>query len=223
MRLCAEKGSFMTRNKKINTVQIVELAVLMALVAVLQLTGTAIPLGGTPVSLVLIPIALGAMLLGQYAGALLGLEFGVIVYAAGFSGADGFTFILIQDHPIYTALLCLGKGAAAGFLAGLIYRLLAKKNTVAAVFAAAATTPIVNTAIFILGGLFMQSTLQSNFLTEGQTVLYFLVVVCAGINFIFEFGLNLLLAPALARVVDTVNRRFLHVGRAGKKNGEEKQ
>ncbi len=198
------------KQKKISTVKMVELAVLMALVAVLQITGTGIRLGGTPVSLVLIPIALGAMLLGPYAGALLGTEFGVIVYVMGFAAVDPFTFVLIQDHPIYTAVICLGKGALAGLAAGFTYKLLSEKNTLVAVVSAAAVTPIVNTGLFILGALGMQSTLESNFLAEGQTVIYFLVIVCAGLNFIFELCLNLLLAPALVRIVEAVNRRFLH-------------
>ena len=197
------------KNNKKSTLAMVELAVFMALVAVLQITGTGINLTGTPISLVLIPIALGAMLLGPLAGALLGLEFGVIVFVAGFVGADGFTFILIQDHPIYTALICIGKGVLAGFGAGLVYRLLANKNKLAAVIAAAATTPIINTALFIIGALFMQSTLKSNFLGEGETVVYFLIVVCAGVNFLLELLLNLLVAPALARAVDTANRRIV--------------
>ena len=195
---------------RLTTVKMVELAVLMAIVAALQITGTGLRLGGTSISLVLIPIALGAMLLGPYAGALLGLEFGVIVYVMGFAGVDSFTFLLIQDHPIYTALICLGKGAIAGLLAGYTYRLLKKKNEMVAVIAAAAVTPVANTALFIIGALFMQSTLTSNFLAEGQTVMYFLVVVCAGLNFIFEFCLNLLVAPALARVTEAVNRRIAH-------------
>ncbi len=199
----------MKRNK-ISTVKMVELAILMAIVAALQITGTGIRLGGTSVSLVLIPIALGAMLLGPYAGALLGAEFGIIVYVMGFAAVDPFTFVLIQDHPIYTALICIGKGALAGLCAGFIYQLLARKSRLAAVIVSSASTPIVNTGLFILGALGMQSTLESNFLAEGQTVIYFLVIVCAGINFIFEFCLNLLVAPALARIVEVVNRRFLH-------------
>ena len=191
-----------------NTLKIVELAVLVALVAVLQITGTGVNITGTPISLVLIPIVLGAMLLGPAAGALLGLEFGIIVYVAGFVGVDGFTFILVQDHPIYTALICIGKGVLAGFGAGVVYRLVAAKNKIVAVFAASAATPIINTALFILGALGMQNTLSSNFLGEGQTVIYFLVVVCAGVNFLLELLLNLLVAPALARVVDVFNRRM---------------
>ena len=76
------------KKTKMNTLKMVELAVLMALVAVLQITGTGVNITGTPISLVLIPIVLGAMLLGPAAGALLGLEFGIIVYVAGFVGVD---------------------------------------------------------------------------------------------------------------------------------------
>ena len=194
------------RKNSFSTLQMVELGVLMALIAVLQITGTGLPIGGTPVSLVLIPIVLGAMLLGPWAGALLGFEFGVIVYVMGFAGVDAFTFILIQDHPIYTALICLGKGTAAGLAAGYVYRLIADKSKVAAVFVAAAVTPFVNTSLFILGALGMQSTLQSNFLAEGQTVIYFLVIVCAGLNFLFELLLNLLVAPALHRVIKVIRK-----------------
>ncbi len=196
------------KKTKMNTLKMVELAVLVALVAVLQITGTGVNITGTPISLVLIPIVLGAMLLGPAAGALLGLEFGIIVYVAGFVGVDGFTFILVQDHPIYTALICIGKGVLAGFGAGVVYRLVAAKNKIVAVFAASAATPIINTALFILGALGMQNTLSSNFLGEGQTVIYFLVVVCAGVNFLLELLLNLLVAPALARVTDVFNRRM---------------
>ena len=196
------------KKTKINTLKMVELAVLMALVAVLQITGTGVNITGTPISLVLIPIVLGAILLGPAAGALLGLEFGIIVYVAGFVGVDGFTFILIQDHPIYTALICIGKGVLAGLGSGFVYRLVAAKNKIVAVFAAAAATPMINTALFILGALGMQSTLSSNFLGEGETVIYFLVVVCAGINFLLELLLNILVAPALARVTDVFNHRI---------------
>ena len=196
------------RNARMKTVKMVELAILMAIVAVLQITGTGLRLGGTSISLVLIPIALGAMLVGPWAGALLGCEFGAIVYIMGFTGVDMFTFILIQDHPIYTALICFGKGIAAGLASGYVYMLLKNKSLMAAVITASAVAPIVNTGLFILGALFMQSTIASNFLAEGQTVIYFLVIICAGLNFIFEFGLNLLVSPALTRVVETVNRRI---------------
>ena len=49
------------------------LAVLLALVVVLQLFGLSIPMGGTTsMSFVLVPIVLGGMLLGPVAGVFLG-------------------------------------------------------------------------------------------------------------------------------------------------------
>ena len=119
----------MARGKKrTSTLFLVELAILTAIIIVLQTTGTVIKIGTTPVSLVLIPIVVGSLLLGPKAGTYLGLVFGAVVYIAGATGADGFTFILFTEHPILTALTCFGKGAAAGFLPGLLYRLLKSWN-----------------------------------------------------------------------------------------------
>ena len=80
--------------RKQSILYMVELAVLTAIVLVLQITGAAIriPFLGTSVSLVLIPIALGAMLLGPAAGAWLGFVFGAITYImGGVMGLDPFT------------------------------------------------------------------------------------------------------------------------------------
>lgn len=199
-----------TSRKGSPTLKMVELAILTAIVAVLQLTGTAIHFGTTSISLVLIPIVLGAILIGPAAGAWLGFEFGLIVYLMGVFGADAFTFILYTDHPVATAIICFGKGAAAGWCAGALYRLIGKKHPVPAVFAASAVAPVVNTGLFILGALTVQDTLTSNFVAEGSTVLYFLIVGCAGFNFIFEFALNLIVSPALCRIVEVVQKQLGH-------------
>ena len=52
----------------------------------------------------------------------------------------------------------------------------------------------------------MQQTLADNFVADGSSVLYFLIIGCAGINFIAEFALNLILAPALYRVLSVVQQ-----------------
>lgn len=182
------------------------LAVLLALVIVLQVFASAIPVGTTKISLTLIPIVLGALLLGPLAGAFLGAAFGVVVIIAALTGADAFTYILLTDHPVLTVALCLVKGAAAGFAAGLIYKLLRKKHEYAAVAAAALSAPVVNTGLFILGALFMSDTLTANFVADGMSVIYFLVIGCAGINFIVEFIVNAVASPAIYTVERVVER-----------------
>ena len=195
--------------------QMVLLAVLTAMVMVLQLAGNYVrlPIMGTTVSLVLIPIALGAMLLGPAAGAWLGLVFGAVVYIqCGVMAVNPFTAFLFNAHPIVTLLICVVKSTLAGFLAGLVYRLLKNKNEILAVFLAAAVTPIVNTGVFIIGCFAILSTIES-FIAVNQEFfgdvsgVYFLFIVCAGINFIFEFILNMVMAPAIERIIHIFARR----------------
>lgn len=200
------------KNQYFSSKNITMLAVLLAIVILLQATGGAIKIGTTSFSLVLIPIVLGAVLIGPVAGVILGFAFGFIVLMYGITGADPFTSILFTDHPIITSLLCLGKGALAGLISGLAYKFIVKKNKYVAIFTASAIAPIVNTGLFILGALFMSDTLNANFITDGSTVIYYLVIGCAGVNFIIEFFVNLVLSPALFRVVNIVEKNILNRG-----------
>lgn len=197
------------KNNRQKILMLTELAVLTAIVLVLQLCGIAIPLPflATPVSLVLLPIALGAMKSGPIAGMWLGAVFGVITVVGGVSGRDAFTSILFADHPLLTVLLCMAKAMLAGLACGLVYKALKNKNEYLALYTASIITPVVNTGVFILGGLLMSDTMKSNFVADGQTVIYFLVIGCAGLNFIFELLVNILFAPALRRVLDVLEKK----------------
>ena len=216
----------MERKRFFTARNIAFLAVLVALVIVLQVWASAIPIGATRISLTLIPIVLGAMLLGPLAGAFLGALFGAIVVIAALTGADAFTLVLLQDHPVLTVLLCLVKGATAGLVAGLIYRALRGKSERAAAIVASLAAPVVNTGLFILGALLMSDTLSANFVADGETVLYFLVIGCAGINFLVEFAVNAVASPALYAVERVVEksvrgRRAKRVGAQGKAEQEQ--
>lgn len=198
------------------------LAVLLALVIVLQIWASAIPLGATRISLTLIPIVLGAVLLGPAAGAFLGAAFGIVVVVVAVAGGDPFTLTLLSDNPALTVLLCLVKGAAAGAAAGLLFKLVRRKNEYAAVFAAALSAPVVNTGLFILGALLMSDTLiGANFVADGTTVLYFLVIGCAGLNFVVEFIVNAVASPAIYTVERLIERRVLKGKKAAPKQDGE--
>ena len=98
------------------------IALLTALVVILQILGGFIRIGTFSVSLVLVPIVLGAALLGPWAGGWLGLVFGTVVLLNG----DATAFFAVNVFG--TVLTVLLKGAACGFAAGLTYKLLAKYN-----------------------------------------------------------------------------------------------
>lgn len=185
-------------------------AILLALVVVLQIWGSAIPIGATRISFVLIPIVLGAIVLGAVAGALLGVAFGVVVLIAALVGADPFTLYLFESSPVMTLLIIFVKGALAGFVPGLIFKALRKKNSLVATFIAAAAAPICNTGIFIVGTLIISGVI-SNYISitpdlAGQSVVYFIIIGCAGLNFLIELGINMLITPALYRVMKVIDK-----------------
>ncbi len=199
--------------RKQSVLYMVELAVLTAIVLVLQLTGAAIriPFLGTSVSLVLIPIALGAMLLGPAAGAWLGLVFGAVAYiAGGVMGLDPFTTFLFNDHPIITAAICFIKSTLAGFVAGWVYKVLKNKMPLLAVFVASMLVPVINTGVFVLGCFVIIDTIGAFASSIGVTdsTVYFIFIGLAGANFIFEFLVNTVFSPALQRIIAVVSKKM---------------
>ena len=98
-----------------NTRTLTGMAIMTAIVIVLQLLGSFIRFGPFSISLVLIPIVVGAALYGEIAGAWLGFIFGLVVLLSGDAGA------FLAVNPLGTVLTVLVKGACAGFVAGLIF------------------------------------------------------------------------------------------------------
>ena len=190
-----EKKFFTTKN-------VVYLAVLTTLLVVLNLLGSVFKII-TSVNLTLIPIVLGALILGVRGGLILGLISGLMTFLFGVFGVDPFTNVLFVNNPILTFLTCVVKTTLAGVLCGWVYGLVKEKNKHLATFLASAIAPVVNTGIFILGALTMYNTIATNY---SEDVLYFLVIVCAGWNFVIEFAVNLLVAPAIRTFVRVVDK-----------------
>ena len=194
-----EKSFFTAKNVTI-------LGVLTAIIVVLQIFGSYFRIGTISLSFVLVPIVIGGILTGVIGGTILGFIFGVITLVMGIVGADQFTFILFSDHPFLTILTCVIKGSAAGFMSGFVYKLLKDKNLTLSTFAASAVAPIVNTGLFIVGAFCMADTLNSNFVAENSNVVYFIFIGCAGINFLIELAINLVLAPSICKIIKAVKR-----------------
>ena len=122
--------------------------ILTAVVIVLQLVGMFFLRFGTfSLSFVLVPIVVGAALYGVWAGAWLGLVFGVVVLISG----DAAPFLAV--NALGTVATVIVKGVAAGLGAGLVYRLVAPKNAFLAVLLAAIVCPVLNTGVFLIGAL----------------------------------------------------------------------
>jgi len=220
----AAGGMFM----KNQTRKIALLGLFTALIIILQLAGSFIKFGPFSVTLVLIPLAIGAILEGPKAGAYLGGIFGLAVFLSG----DAALFYAV-NIPATIALVML-KGVLAGLVAGWVYKLLQKHSSTAASIAAAVVCPVVNTGVFLLGCLtFFRPTMErwalavpeavekgfvkyvQVFNEAGQLVevpqvniLLFLIVGVIGLNFVFELLVNLVLSPVIVRIVEMGKKKF---------------
>ena len=183
--------------KKVNVRTLTGVAIFTALVVVLQFLGSFIRFGMFSISLVLIPIVVGAALYGVGAGAWLGFAFGVVVLLSG----DAAAFLAVNVPG--TILTVLAKGTLAGLAAGAVYRALTKVNTYLAVGTAAILCPVVNTGVFLLGcAVFFLPTITgwgeaAGYPNVGNYILFGLV----GGNFLFEVLFNIILSPVILRLI----------------------
>lgn len=186
-----------SKGKKITTSTIVGIGLLTAIVVVLQFVSMALRFSAFSITLTLVPIVVGAALYGWKTGAWLGFVFGAAVLLTG----DAAAFLTI--NPAGTIATVLVKGAMAGLVAGLVYRLIAKKNQVAAVLVSSIVAPIVNTGIFLLGcRLFFFDTVAAWGTGLGfENTFVYMIVGLVGGNFLIELGVNIVLNPAILQII----------------------
>lgn len=194
-----------SQNKGI--MKMVGIAFMMALVIVMQsLSGIIPPIGGFSISLVLIPIVLGAAVYGPGAGALLGATFGVIVYINCVTGADPGGAMVFQASPVLCFLVVLGKGTLAGLAAGVVYKLLKNKNAYLAMMAAAIVCPIVNTGVFVASMFLFFIDVLAAWAGGGNIVGYVLTGLILA-NFVPELIINIVFSPAGQRIYQVVQKK----------------
>lgn len=142
----------MKRSNHASVIRLTSLALLAALVVVLQTVASGIRIGPVPISLTLVPIVVGAILFGPGAGAGLGAVFGIVCLIAGITGADQFTNVLWVASPFWLVVVCVGKAVLCGLCAGLVAKALRQRQTLSCILAAL-TAPFVNTGVFAIGML----------------------------------------------------------------------
>ena len=184
------------------------LAVFTAIIVILTVLCNFVRFGPFSITLALAPIIIGTAMYGRGAGAYLGGVFGLVVLITGLLGWDGGTvMLLLSISPAALVGIVMIKGIAAGWAAGLVYRLIAPKNEFAAVVVAGIVCPVVNTGLFIIGMLlFFFDTLGSWAAANGQDLLLYLIVGLTGLNFLVELLVNILLSSGISRIIKAGKR-----------------
>ncbi|MBQ7117332.1 MAG: ECF transporter S component [Clostridia bacterium] len=202
-------------NKRTNMASLLNLtltAIFLAIIIIMSFTPIGyLKVGTIEISLLAIPVAMGAALLGIGGGALLGLAFGVTSLIQCF-GMSAFGTALFGINPALTAILCIVPRVLVGVASALVYRVLKNKNINANVSSLISflTAAVVNTVLFV--GLFIAffgntefySGLETQFATTG-VIAFFAAFV--GVNGIVEAVASALVGGALGGVIKRIEKQ----------------
>lgn len=194
-------------SRKVRT--IVTVAILAALVVVLQTFASGIKIGTFNVTLSLVPIIVGGALFGPLAGGFLGLVFSVVVLVSVLTGADAGGAIMLTANPAATVIVVLLKGTAAGFVSGLISSKMQKTHLWPGVILASIAAPVCNTGIFLAGMLVFFRGLLTEWAAGAGTdnVAVYIITGLIGVNFLAELVIDLILSPVIVRIIKAVTGR----------------
>lgn len=181
--------------KKVNVLRLAQLGILLALEAVLTFT----PLGFIiipPISITLlhIPVIIGAILLGPGNGAILGAGFGVFsMIRATMTGNPGDVLFnpAASGNALASIVMCVVPRILIGLFAAWIYmfvKRLAKGNDFVAIPVAAGITTVLHT-VMVLGAMelffkafpleqFLSAVILVNGLVEACTAIVIATAVC---------------------------------------------
>lgn len=206
--------------KRNHTLIMVQMAVLIAIMLVLELTGIGmIRIGTLEMTILQFPVIVGAILMGPAAGAGLGLVFGLISFWECF-GKSSFGTTLLSIQPFYTFLTCVPTRVLMGFLCGLIFKGLYKafggihKNnpvvkTIPYVIASLSGA-LLNTVFFM--GVLVLSFGNTEFIQgfvgmSGVNNMFLFVCWFVGVQGLVEALLCAFLGSVVSRAVDAILRK----------------
>ena len=200
-----------------NSVKIRKMVILAMLTAVILIM-TFTPLGYlklpfVEISFLMLPVALGAILLGPASGAILGAVFGITSFIQCF-GMSAVGTVFLGVSPVRTFLMCMAPRVLTGWLTGLLYRRLARESRggTAAYAAAGLAGPVLNTLLYMPATflLFQREWLDLAAATMGYTgteggwVLFGFLMGSISFNAAAEALAGLVVSTALCRALGKV-------------------
>ena len=183
----------------------VELAIFVAIIILMSFT----PLGylkifAVDITLIVIPVAVGAIVLGPTAGAILGFVFGMTSFVLSFSSALG--AMMLDINPIFRVITCIVPRVMCGWLTGIVYLGMkkGKKLSKLSVPVTNLICPIFNTVFFMSAlVLFYYNTPAVQQLAESLKVYNPLafVIVFVGANAVIEAVACFIIGTALTKAI----------------------
>ncbi|MDD7641726.1 MAG: ECF transporter S component [bacterium] len=193
-------------DRKTKTTWMVQIAMLTAIVLILAFTPLGyIRTGGLEITLIVIPVAVGAVILGPVGGMILGAVFGITSFIQCF-GMSPFGAMLLSISPVKTFITCVVTRTLMGFLTGLIYKGMKKvsKNKSLNTVVANLCCPFMNTLFFmtcIVVFFYNTEYIQGIVSALGAANPLLFVLAFVGVNGLVEALLCFVVGSAITRAL----------------------
>ncbi|MBR4832169.1 MAG: ECF transporter S component [Butyrivibrio sp.] len=194
------------------TLYLVETAIMIAITLIMGNTFLgSIPTPFLKISIVTVPVALAAMLIGPTAGIICGLVFGLNSFFTALTGSSGLLTTLVAINPLYGFITAVGGRFLDALLVSYLFALLKKSPaSKAAYHITGALMPLFNT-VFFMGLLcfFFYNTeyVQGLVASKGATNPLSFVIALVGVQASVEALIGCLLAGTLGLVLSKTLHR----------------
>ena len=197
----------MERNVSTRTQKMVQLAILVAIMLIFAYTPLGyLKSGPIEITFMVLPVAIGAIILGPAAGAILGGIFGVTSFIQCF-GASSFGVLLLSLNPIATFITCMVPRILCGWLSGLLFQAMQKsgKMKTAPYFAASLATALLNTFFFISCIIIFfwsnDTFISAMSVSLPTNSIWLFFVAFVGVNGAVEAAVNFIAAGTITKVL----------------------
>lgn len=190
------------------TMKMVQMALLTAIILLLAFT----PIGfiklpaGLSITIIGVPVIIGAITLGPAGGAVLGAVFGLSSFAQAF-GLERFGTILFSINPIGTFVTCMIPRVLMGWLTGLIFQALKRidRTRFISYLITSLAGSLLNTVLFMTSlMIFFYNNADFQNLIKGLNAanVFILAVLMVGVNAIAEVIVCGILGTAIAKPLE---------------------
>ncbi len=197
--------------KKNKIVRLTLTSLLIAIMFVMDFTpiGYIVTPTGFSITLMPIPVAIGAVALGPAVGSLLGFVFGLTSFLQCFGfgySIDPSAAVLWSENPLATIFACFVPRILMGLLVGLIYLGLSKikRFRIGSYAIASISAPVLNTAFFLTSYLL----LFSETVLAGQVVKTVIITLLT-VNTLVEVIAALFIGTTLCQVFHSTIRKYM--------------
>jgi len=195
-----------------STYKMVQLALFIAIIVLMDLTKLGyIIKPGFSITLLVIPVTVGAIVLGPLQGAVLGAAFGLTSFAQCF-GADPLGAALLSYNPVGTFIMTMVPRILMGLLTGLIFKALKKIDKTRGISYAVASLagPALNTILFLTTMILLfynTPDIQAVAQQLGAANPFAFIIAAAGVNALAEIGVCFVVGTALSKTIDVFASR----------------